>query len=229
MRPLFESCVDSVAAAVASAEGGAGRLELCARLDLGGTTPDAALVAAVVAAVPIPVRVMIRPRGGLFVYDAEDRAGMRRDIARMREAGAHGVVVGALDAHGDVDGELLQSLVEAARPLPVTFHRAIDEARSLLAAIDAILGSGVDRVLTSGGRATATQGAATIASLVRCAGERLTIVAGGGVRAHNVADLIAATGVREVHAHLLSSSAAPETWVEEVRQFVSAMSLDGRG
>lgn len=220
---LFESCVDSLTAAVASAEGGAGRLELCARLDVGGLTPDAALIREVVTAVPIPVRAMVRPRGGSFVYDAAERQSMADAITAMLEAGVHGIVTGALDARGDVDVDLMRRLVDIARPLPVTFHRAIDEARDPLGALDALLGLGIDRVLTSGGRARAIDGAATIAALAARAQGRLTIVAGGGVRAHNVAAVVQGSGVGEVHAHLLSEAVPHGQWVSEVQAFVAAL------
>lgn len=226
---LFESCVDSKAAALASAEGGAGRLELCARLDVGGTTPDASLVREVVTAVSIPVRVMVRPRGGSFVYDAEEQRAMADAIAAMRDAGAHGIVTGALDADGDVDAGPMRRFIEAAQPLPVTFHRAIDEARDPLASLDVLLDLGVDRILTSGARARATDGAGTIAALVARARGRLTIVAGGGVRAHNVAEVVHASGVHEVHAHLLTRAIADADWATQVRAFVAALQAAARG
>lgn len=203
MPVLFESCVDSLDAALASAAGGADRIELCARLDLGGTTPDPALTARCAAALAIPVFAMIRPRGGPFVHDAPELAAMAQEIRRAAAAGADGVVFGVLGADGTVDVEAMRRLIDVARPLPVTCHRAIDAAREPLEALEALLGLGVDRVLTSGGAATAAEGAATIARLVARAGDALTVMAGGGVRAGNVAALVARTGVREVHAKLL--------------------------
>lgn len=205
---LFESCVDTLEAAVASEAGGAGRIELCARLDVGGTTPDVALVKRCVAAVRIPVFAMVRPRGGSFVYEGGEADAMALDIVAMKAAGAHGVVVGALTAHRAIDVALMARLVAAARPLPVTCHKAIDDTRDLPEALDALLALGVDRVLTSGGAATAVAGAAAIAALVRQAGDALVVIAGGGVRADNVAALVHATGVREVHAKLLGTQAA---------------------
>lgn len=200
---LFESCVESFEAAVASAAGGAGRIELCADLDVGGTTPAPALVERCAAALDIPVFAMVRPRGGSFVYSIDEAEAMARDIESMTLAGAHGVVFGALTADGVIDVALMRRLVALTRPLPVTCHKALDDARCLPAALDALLDLGVDRVLTSGGAATAAAGAALIARLVRQAGDALMVMAGGGVRAHNVAALVHATGVREVHARLL--------------------------
>jgi len=200
---VFESCVESFEAAVASAAGGAGRIELCARLDVGGVTPPASLVAQCVTALDIPVFAMVRPRGGSFLYAGDEADAMAADIHTMIQAGAHGLVFGALTAEGAMDVALMRRLVELARPLPVTCHKAIDDARDVPEALDALLGLGVDRVLTSGGARTANAGAAAIASLVRQAGDALVVMAGGSVRAHNVAALVAATGVREVHARLL--------------------------
>lgn len=203
MAALFESCIDAYEAAEASARGGAGRVELCAGLDVGGTTPDAATIARTVAAVAIPVFVMIRPRGGDFVYDAGEMAAMEADIARARAAGAHGVVFGALRPDATLDADAMRRLIDRARPLPVTCHKAIDATRDPLEALDVLLALGVDRVLTSGGADTAAAGAATIARMVARAGEALVVMAGGSVRAHNVSALVRATGVREVHARVL--------------------------
>ena len=200
---LFESCVESFEAAVASAAGGAARIELCANLDVGGTTPAAALVERCVAALDIPVFAMVRPRAGSFVYSRDEAHAMARDVAAMIAAGAHGLVFGALTANGVIDEGLMQRLVDLAHPLPVTCHKAIDAARDLPEALDALLALGVPRVLTSGGAPTAADGAAMIARLVRQAGDALVVMAGGGVRTHNVAALVRATSVREVHARLL--------------------------
>ena len=201
-RPLLESCVDSVDAAVASERGGAGRIELCADLDVGGTTPDAALVARSVERVAIPVFVMIRPRGGDFVYDANDVRVMERAIRAATASGARGIVAGALRRDGTIDDETMRRVLDAAWPLPVTCHRAIDATRDLGEALGALLALGVARVLTSGGAPTAADGAETIAKLVVQAGDALVVMAGGAVRAPNVADLVRRTRVREVHARL---------------------------
>jgi len=227
---LFESCVDSYDAARASARGGAGRVELCARLDVGGTTPATALLERCVASLPIPVFVMIRPRGGDFVYDRDEIAAMEADIAMASAAGAHGVVFGALRHDATIDVAVMRRLIDRARPLPVTCHKAIDAARDPLEALDALLTLGVDRVLTSGGADTAAPGAATIARMAARAGDALVVMAGGGVRAHNVAALVQATGVREVHARVLptvSAGSAGEdaiaAWAAEVSAVVEGL------
>jgi copper homeostasis protein len=202
---LFESCIDSHDAALASASGGAGRVELCARLDVGGTTPDAALIERCVASIAIPVFVMIRPRGGSFVYERDEVEAMEVDIRTVIAAGAHGVVFGALRPDATLDVDVMRRLIDRARPLPVTCHKAIDATRDPIEALGALLALGVDRVLTSGGADTAAAGAATIARMVARAGDALVVMAGGGVRAHNVAAILRQAGVREVHARLLPS------------------------
>jgi copper homeostasis protein len=199
---LLESCVDSLEAAIAAARGGAGRIELCANLDIGGTTPAADLIARCVERLAIPVFVMVRPRGGDFVYETDELRAMERSIHTAAASGAHGVVFGALGGDGRIDAAVMRRLIDAARPLPVTCHRAIDATPDVGEALDALLALGVDRVLTSGGAPTAIEGAGTIARLVVQAGDALVVMAGGTVRARNVADLIRRTHVREVHARL---------------------------
>ena len=233
MPPLFESCVDSVEAAIASERGGAGRVELCARLDLGGTTPDFGLIAACVDAVSIPVCVMVRPRGGDFVYDAGEISEMAADIRAAAAAGAHGVVFGALRADGTIDDEAMRRLIYTAKAMPVTCHKAIDASRDVGEALDALLALGVDRVLTSGGGLTADDGALTIAAMVARAGEALSVMAGGSVRADSVAELVRRTGVREVHAKLIPAGLAPPyddamttAWEADVAAFVAAAATD---
>lgn len=206
-RVRFESCVDSLAAARASAQGGADRIELCANLDEGGTTPAAALVERCAGTAGLPVMAMARPRPGPFVYDRDEVDTMVRDVLAMKGAGAQGIVAGALTASGDVDAEVMRRVLAAAHPLPVTFHRAFDGARRLDDALDALIALGVDRVLTSGGAPTAPEGAGVLRRLVARAGPHLVVVAGGGVRPNNVAALVRASGVTEVHARLIRATA----------------------
>lgn len=200
MSILIEAAVESLDDARAAIAGGAGRLELCADLDAGGTTPARLLVTEVLAAVSVPVLVMIRPRPGNFVYTRPELDRMRDDIALALDLGAAGVVLGALDDSGHVDTHATRELLAAARGNPVTFHRAIDETPDALAAIASLAELGVTRVLSSGAAPTALEGIDALTAMVECAGERLTIVAGGGVRAGNVAEIVRRTGVHEVHA-----------------------------
>jgi len=211
MSVLVEACVDSVASAIAAERGGAGRLELCDNLFDGGTTPSAGMIAAVKDRVRLPVFVIVRPRGGGFVYSDDELEVMRRDVEIAARFGADGVVVGVLTSEASVDVARTRDLVSAARPLPVTFHRAFDLTRDRLEALEAVIASGGSRVLTSGGAPTALEGAAAIASLVARAAERLEVMAGGGVREANVADLVQRSGVREVHVRgtVLERTAMP--------------------
>ena len=198
-RVLFESCIDSVSDAVAAERVGAGRVELCANLLEGGTTPSVGMMRAVVAKARIPVFAIIRPRGGDFLYSADEIEVMLRDIEAAKGAGVHGIVGGALHPNGAVDEDGTEALLEAAAPLPFTFHRAFDMTRDHDEALDACMALGVPRILTSGGSATALQAADTLRRLRLRAGERLIVMAGGGVRASNVRDLVQRTGVQEVH------------------------------
>jgi copper homeostasis protein len=197
---LVEAAVDSLDDALAAVEGGADRLELCADLSVGGTTPEQDLVAAVLGRVRVPVFAMIRPRGGSFVYTESEMDRMRRDIEMALDLGVAGVVLGVLDPANRVDVGRTRSLVDVAGGRRVTFHRALDRTPDISAAVDTLISLGVARVLTSGGAATASEGADVLASLGERVDGRLEILAGGGVRASNVRDIVRRTGVREVHA-----------------------------
>lgn len=200
MSVRIEACVDSIESALAAVEGGADRLELCDNLAVGGTTPREQLLRTVKERVPISVFAMIRPRGGPFVYSDDELAHMYRDIERAKECGADGIVIGILDRYHRIDLGRTRELVNLAAGVPVTFHRAFDLVPDKLAALDALADAGVKRVLTSGGPATAEEGASMLARLVDHARDRIVVLAGGNVRAHNVRDLVRRTGVREVHA-----------------------------
>lgn len=194
--------MDSVESALAAERGGARRLELCDALFDGGTTPSAGMIAACRDRVSIPVFVIIRPRGGGFVYSEPELDVMRRDIAAAGELGADGVVIGVLRRDGGIDAQQTQSLVDAAGDLPVTFHRAFDFVPDPGEAMETIISAGITRILTSGGAPTAREGVATLASLVRQAGDRLVVMAGGGVREENVKAIVDGSGVHEVHVRL---------------------------
>lgn len=214
---LVEACVDSVASSIAAERGGAHRLELCDALFDGGTTPSAGMIAACKAAVSIPVFVIIRPRGGGFVYSDAERDVMRRDIVVARELGADGVVIGGLRRDGSIDLDLVRCLVDTADELPVTFHRAFDATPDLEASLESLADRGVARILTAGGAATAAEGASALARLVRQAGTRLVVMAGGGVRDENVSKLLSLSGVREVHVRLTHLTTSGEQGGRELR------------
>ena len=203
---LVEAAVETLDKALAAERVGADRIELCDSLDEGGTTPGPALIASVVERTKLRVFVMIRPRAGGFVYSDGEFQLMVRDIEMVGAMGIAGIVTGALTSDGRVDVERTRILVRAAGDLPVTFHRAIDSAVNLPAALDDVIEAGASRVLTSGGAPTATEGVDVIAALVAQARGLISIVAGGRIRQHNARDVIARTGVREVHARLIDET-----------------------
>ncbi len=217
MSVLVEACVDSLESAIAAAEGGAGRLELCAQLDVGGTTPSAELISAVKGAVPVPVFVMIRPRGGSFVYTPAEADQMRKSIDAALSLGADGLVFGALNEIGDVNRALTRELVTRSAFHPVTFHRAFDEARSQATAFEAIVECGVDRVLTGGGPGPAADGIDMLRDLVYESLGRITIMAGGKVRGENARSLVDQTGVTELHARCELDSTRISAIVQAIR------------
>jgi copper homeostasis protein len=206
---VLEICVDSVESATAAESGGAQRVELCSALSEGGLTPSLGLIHVVRSRIKIGIHVMIRPRSGDFFYSQDDFAVMRDDIAMAAGNGVDGVVLGLLTADGNIDVERTCALVELAQPMEVTFHRAIDMAPSLTTALEDIIRTGATRVLTSGGESSAMLGRQRIGELVRLANGRIGIMAGGGVRAANVAGIAHATGAREFHASLRKSAPSP--------------------
>ncbi|OGX88986.1 copper homeostasis protein CutC [Hymenobacter coccineus] len=198
-RPL-EICAASLSSALAAQAGGAQRIELCQNLEQGGTTPSYGLIKAVRARLAIPVFVLIRPRPGGFVYSADELALMQTDIEACRALGCAGVVLGALDAAGRVDVAACRALIAAAGPLEVTFHRAFDACPDQPGALEAVVALGCQRVLTSGGQASAEAGQNQLAALVAQAAGRVRIMPGAGITAANVQALAAHTGAPEFHA-----------------------------
>lgn len=196
---VLEVAANSVASALAAQAGGAGRVELCAALELGGLTPSHATIAMARERLRIPLYVLIRPRAGDFLYDDLECEAMQRDIETCVALGCDGVVLGVLDAEGQVDVERCRSLIAAAGRLGVTFHRAFDLVRDPRRALADVIALGCERVLTSGGQASAMEGITLIRSLVAQAAGRLVVMPGAGVTASNLFAL-AATGAREFHA-----------------------------
>lgn len=184
-------------------------MELCSNLLEGGVTPSAGLIQLVRDRATTGLQVMIRPRGGDFCYTKEEFETMRRDIMVAKELGADGVVVGILDASGNVDVERTRQLVEVARPLNVTFHRAFDMSADLFRALEDISATGADRLLTSGGEQTAWQGVRLIAQLVSAARGRIVVMAGGSIDHGNAVSIIEQTGIREIHVGLGRPVASP--------------------
>ena len=203
----LEVCVDSVASAIAAKRGGADRLELCADLVIGGTTPSLALVRQVKAETGLPVRALLRPRFGDFCYDAYELAQMEQSAAELVAAGADGIVSGVLTPDGALDMHALRPIyaaaahagAQAARPVALTLHRAFDVCRDPFAALDASKALGLATILTSGQAASAPAGAALLRRLVDAAGNDIEILVGAGVTPQNLPALAAATGAHAFH------------------------------
>ena len=236
---LVEICVDDLDGVLAAESGGADRVELCADLLEGGTTPSIGLIETVLDRVStIGVQIMVRPRGGNFVYSAHELDVMRADLRAIagvaaRSSVAVGVVFGVLTAQRRVDVAAMRLLIDAAGDVPVTFHKAIDASDDVTAAYEALRELGVERVLTSGGPGSAAEGSAVLAELVRVSAGGPRVLAGGGVRPVNVSALVAATGVTEVHLRAQSPSPRGDgtlvTDASIVREVVAAVSGGGDG
>lgn len=205
---LLEVCVDDVAGLEAAVQGGADRIELCSSLDIGGVTASAGLMVEA-ARLAVPVVALIRPRGGGFVYTAAEEGLMLRDIELAAEFGLAGVAIGALIDDGGLDLPLLGRLAARAEGLQLTLHRAFDLVRDQSAALEEAVELGFHRVLTSGGAPKAPAGAAQLAALVRQSRGRIRILAGSGITAGNVVELLTTTGVHEVHASCRVAQAEP--------------------
>jgi copper homeostasis protein len=196
-----EVCAGSVRSAVEAEKGGASRIELCDNLFEGGTTPSAATIEIACRSVKIPVYVIIRPRGGDFLYSDIEFEIMKRDIFFAKTYGASGIVTGVLLPDGSVDARRTEELVAVAKELGmgVTFHRAFDMCSNLRESLETVIATGCERILTSGGENKAVEGKESIRELVAAAGDRISIMAGSGINPDNVRDLIEYTGVSEVH------------------------------
>jgi copper homeostasis protein len=199
---LLEITVESLDSALAAEHAGADRIELCAELNHGGTTPAVAAMRKVHEELEIPVFPIIRPRKGDFVYSDAEFDAMRRDIVVARDLGMEGVVLGILRPDHSIDIERTRELVELAQPLEVTFHRAFDYATDLMRALDHIVETGAKRILTAGGARSAPEGAAALRNLVQAAGDRIIVLPGAGLHAGNIAKLAAETQAREFHSGL---------------------------
>jgi copper homeostasis protein len=207
-----EVCIDSVVGALAAQQGGAHRVELCDNLIEGGTTPSAGTIALARRQIDIELNVIIRPRGGDFCYSELEFEVMKYDIEQAKALGANGVVIGLLHEDGSIDRERTARLVELARPLNVTFHRAFDMSRDPYAALESLIALGLDRVLTSGQEASVLEGLELITKLVQQAAGRIIVMPGGGINERNIAKIIAQSGAKEVHITGRSSVESPMTY-----------------
>jgi len=225
---LLEVCVETLASAVAAERGGAHRVELCSNLAVEGVTPSLELIEQVRRQISIPLHVLIRPRAGDFRYTAPEFELMKSEIAHLRQMGVNGVVLGILNASNEVDIRRTRDLVERARPLAVTFHRAFDASANLSMSLEQVIRTGADRILTSGGACNAEAGSPMLSELVKKASGRVGILACGAIRETNVRRIIHATSVHEVHASLLCRSgeeqalAQPALQPETVARFLEA-------
>ncbi len=220
-----EICTPSRLSAVAAKEGGAKRIELCSNLEVGGLTPTDEDIVYCVQTLGLRTHVLVRPRAGNFLYSADEMAEIERTVMRCRQLGAAAVVVGFLTPDGKVDLGLTRRIVQLAAPMEVTFHRAFDEAlQDPIEALQAVMEAGCHRLLTSGQAPTAPQGAAVIKRLVDHS-SCLKILAGSGVTPDNVRQLIAATGVTEVHGSCKTTlpDGTLQTDASQVRRLLSVL------
>ena len=195
----IEICANSVLSCKEAQAGGADRVELCAGIPEGGTTPSAGMIRSARESVDIGLNVIIRPRGGDFLYSEDEVKEMLYDIEIAKTLGADGLVFGALCPDGDIDMDVMTRLMSAAGNLPVTFHRAFDHAKDPMAALEKIISLGCARILTSGQKASAGLGAELLSLLVEKAGGRIIIMPGCGVNASNIKLIAAKSGAREFH------------------------------
>jgi copper homeostasis protein len=208
----FELCAETLQGCLAARDGGADRIELCSALSEDGLTPSHGLIRAAVEHSGLPVHVLLRPRGGNFVYTADEFVTICDDLLHARELGVSGFALGVLHVNGTVDAERTRELVARAAPLQVTFHRAFDLTPLLDEALEAIIAVGCHRILTSGGEPDVVMGAANLARLVKLAGDRIDIAAGGGLRLSNAASVAHNTQARHFHGSVrrkMSHAAKP--------------------
>lgn len=222
----LEICAFNLGSALIAQQSGADRIELCASPEEGGTTPSAGVIRAARENLRIPLYPIIRPRGGDFLYSEEEFRVMLRDIDYCKQIGCNGVVIGMLLADGTVDKSRCSRLVEAAYPLGVTFHRAFDWAANPFEALEDIITIGCERILTSGQRPTAIEGAESIDEFVRQADDRIVIMPGSGVRLSNIIQLAELTGAAEFHTSARVKQASAMEYVnvgmKEEQSFTAA-------
>ncbi len=195
----IEICAASIESALAAERGGANRIELCSALSEGGLTPSAGIIKYACQNLSIPVFVLIRPRTGDFFYSNDEFETMKEDIFAAKAYGAKGIVVGMLNADGTIDYLRMKMLIECARPMEVTFHRAFDMAKDPFIALEEIIKLGCQRILTSGQAITALEGLDLLGQIVKKAENRIKIMPGSGIKFENLAQIAKASGAREFH------------------------------
>jgi copper homeostasis protein len=207
-RPILEVSIEGVDGLLVAQDNGVDRVELCASVLEGGITPSMGIVREALRRARVPVFVIVRPRGGDFLYSEAEFASMREDVIVLRELGVPGVVSGCLAAAGEVDEERTAELLRLARPMSFTFHRAFDMVRDPVHALEVLISLGVDRVLTSGQRATAMEGLSNLKQFGQLAKGRMIVMPCGSLRATNIGQVCRETGLWELHfaAHKMESS-----------------------
>ena len=204
MSYFIEVCCPDNESVRRAVRAGANRIELCEELEIGGVTPSASLIrSAMDEAGKVPVNVLIRPRGGNFVYSPEEVESMMGSIRDCKSAGVNGVVIGALRDDGSVDTNTMSRLVSEAGSMDITFHRAFDESSDLTKALEDIVELGIRRILSSGGCPTAYEGRFVLKKLILQAAGRISIMPGCGVRASNIEEIASVTGAKEFHGSKL--------------------------
>ena len=199
----FELCANGYQSIVNGIAGGADCAELCEALEVGGVTPSYGTLLAS-SKTKLPIRVLIRCRPGNYIYNEDEIAIMCEDIKMVKSLGFEGVVIGELNANGDLDVPAIKKMMKAGEGMKFTFHRAIDACNNPLDAMETLISLGFDKVLTSGCKPTAYEGVDMIREMQTLFGDRINIMAGGGVNENNVERIITATGVNNVHASLTS-------------------------
>lgn len=202
-KSILEVCAYNIQSCIIAEKAGAGRIELCASPAEGGVTPSYGMIEYAVKNLSIPVYVMIRPRGGNFVYTTEELAIMRKDIAVCKELGAAGIAIGILTEDNLIDTATMKQMVALAYPMGVTCHKAFDRTPDAMTSLEEVITAGCERILTSGLQPTAVAGADRLATLVNKAAGRIIIMPGGGVRSTNVRQLATDTGATELHSSAL--------------------------
>lgn len=221
----IEICCGSIQSSANAKAGGAVRVELCQGLIEGGTTPSPATIEYAVKELGLQVFVLVRPRGGDFCYNELEIKTMEEDVEFCKRAGVAGIVVGFLHPDGSIDTELTRRFVKLAAPLPVTFHRAFDRCPEPLKALEQIIDCGCARILTSGCKPTAMEGADMLQQLVKQANGRIKILAGSGVTPENAAALRQKTGAPEIHGSckITRPDGAWETDAEQVKKLLEML------
>jgi copper homeostasis protein len=203
---LFEICVEGIDGVIAAQEGGGDRVELCASLLEGGITPSFGTIRAALKLCYLPIHVILRPRGGDFLYSDAEFATMLDDAAELKKLNAAGMVIGCLTPDGRIDEDRMKALIEAAQPLRITCHRAFDMTRDPEEALEALIRCGVHRVLTSGQQSRAVDAIPLLRRLNRQAGDRIIVMACGELAPDNIARVVRGTGGSEFHFAALKTA-----------------------